>query len=172
MSLHSVTASLFSDISFVLQRLTPQEYAQPLEVLSNASLGQHTRHILEFFQCLMEQVGKGTIDYDVRQRNKDIEQNPLYAASVMEDLQAQMEKVDVQLPLLLIANYSGDVQNEAVNTTFGRELVYNIEHCIHHLAIIRIGLKCLKPGLTLPPQFGVAPSTVKYWNRQKANAHA
>jgi len=52
MHLSAVTASLFQDIAYYLEALAPDEYTQPLELLSQASLGQHTRHMLEFYQCL------------------------------------------------------------------------------------------------------------------------
>jgi hypothetical protein len=43
-----------------------------------------------------------------------------------------------------------------------RELVYNIEHVVHHMALVKIGLKELLPDLDLPDDFGVAVSTIRY----------
>jgi hypothetical protein len=58
--------------------------------------------------------------------------------------------------------------NLLVQSTIGRELIYNIEHTIHHLAIVKIALKSSIPGMHLPEHFGVAPSTIRY--RQEACA--
>jgi hypothetical protein len=55
-----------------------------------------------------------------------------------------------------------------VSSTVGRELIYNIEHTIHHLAIVKIALKAILPSLELPEHFGVAPSTIRH--RQEACA--
>ncbi|MDX1476670.1 MAG: hypothetical protein R3301_03155 [Saprospiraceae bacterium] len=49
-----------------------------------------------------------------------------------------------------------------MDSSLERELIYNIEHTIHHLAIIKIGLAIIAPDIPLPAHFGVAPSTVKY----------
>jgi hypothetical protein len=43
-----------------------------------------------------------------------------------------------------------------------RELMYNIEHTIHHLAIIKIGLNAVAPQIALSEHFGVAPSTIRH----------
>lgn len=47
----------------------------------------------------------------------------------------------------------------SIATNFYRELLYNIEHCIHHQAIIKIAM--LHMGKTqIPAHFGVAKSTM------------
>lgn len=163
-NLTAITSSIFSDISFYLNVLSKEEYSRPLTLLNGSSIGQHTRHVLEFFECLIKQVDEGLIDYDARQRNKLIEQNLAYAATIMESLAEEIAVIDLQTPLRLSVNFSLEDASEGscVQTTFGRELVYNIEHCIHHLAIVRIALHTLRPDLLVPPNFGVAPSTVKY----------
>ena len=43
-----------------------------------------------------------------------------------------------------------------------RELVYLIEHAIHHFALLRIGIQENFPEISLASDFGVAYSTVKY----------
>jgi hypothetical protein len=50
----------------------------------------------------------------------------------------------------------------AIASSLARELVYLIEHTIHHLAIIKIGLNQGYPHLVLPVNLGVAPSTLLY----------
>ena len=47
-----------------------------------------------------------------------------------------------------------------IDSTVGRELLYNLEHCIHHLALIKIGLKLVAPQIELPTHFGFARSTI------------
>jgi hypothetical protein len=48
-----------------------------------------------------------------------------------------------------------------VTTTYFREIVYNIEHTIHHLALIKVALIELKLSL-VDNNFGMAYSTIKY----------
>ena len=39
--------------------------------------------------------------------------------------------------------------------------MYNLEHAIHHHALIKVGLKIMTK-IELPESFGVAPSTIQY----------
>ncbi len=151
-----------------LKALNKPAYSQPLDLLSGASLGQHTRHILEFFQCLVEQAPSGTINYDARNRASSLEQDPTLAALIMKQLLEQLQACDLELSVRLDTNFSTETTDpaETVQSSFGRELVYNIEHTIHHLALIRIGLKALCPELTIPEGFGVAPSSIRFRQTQ------
>ena len=48
-----------------------------------------------------------------------------------------------------------------IESNYYRELMYNIEHCIHHQAIIKIAL--LHLGKTeIVENFGIAKSTIEY----------
>ena len=142
-----------------LQVLTPEEYRQPLDLLSAATIGQHTRHFIEFFQCLIQQLPAGEVNYDLRIRDKAIEEDPTTALIAIERICRELETCDLQQTMKLSACYSETV---TVPSNVARELVYNLEHTIHHLAIIRIGLAILRPALQLPESFGIAASTTKY----------
>lgn len=163
MNLIEATLSKLSNIQFYLQRLAPALYKEPLEILSFASIGEHTRHILEFYQCLLSQCSKGTINYDLRVRDTAIQQDPEIAAKVLSGIVELLPNSDIkrQLRLEICYDESQRVTN-MVNTSFERELVYNLEHVIHHMAIIKIGLSVVAPGISLPEGFGVAPSTIRF----------
>ena len=49
----------------------------------------------------------------------------------------------------------------AIETNYYREVAYNLEHTIHHMALIRVGITEIST-IQLPDDFGVASSTVKY----------
>jgi hypothetical protein len=51
---------------------------------------------------------------------------------------------------------------ETINTNYQRELVYNIEHAVHHMAIMKIGIKEVAAYINLPADFGIAISTIRY----------
>lgn len=54
-----------------------------------------------------------------------------------------------------------------VESSYCRELIYNIEHCIHHQAFIKTALFSI--GKTeIEENFGVAKSTIQY--RKKINS--
>lgn len=127
--------------------------------MSGATIGQHTRHFIEFFQCLLQQAPSGVLNYDLRRRNPAIENSPQAALAAIEDIQAAILHLDLSQELRLEGDLNGPF---FVSTNTGRELLYNLEHCIHHLAIIKIGLAILKPQLTLSEHFGLAASTAKH----------
>jgi hypothetical protein len=111
-------------------------------------------------QCQCSQI----IDYDKRQRNKKIETNPEYTVQVLNDLLQKIKEQPIEQQLYLEVDYCENDAQDTIPTSFKRELVYTIEHAIHHLAMIKIGLKIVEPSLVLPKDFGVASSTIKHRN--------
>jgi len=76
---------------------------------------------------------------------------------VIREIQNCLEKVDKPLnivcgsseePVIILSNYN-------------REVLYNLEHCIHHQALIRVALISTKE-VVISEDFGVAPSTMQY----------
>jgi hypothetical protein len=167
MTLFQAVDGIFEDMRRYLRHLDDEAYARPLDLLSGSSTGQHTRHIIEFFQCLLEQRVEGAINYDARRRNPAIEQWTDAAAKALEEIAQGIRAVPPKEALHLAVAYDGAAEpTEVVDTTFEREIVYNIEHTIHHLAMIKIGLRTVAPELELPRAFGVAPSTIRYQDQQ------
>lgn len=153
--------AIFEDGRFYLSKLTPQQYGQPLDLFSGSSLGQHTRHWIEFFQCLIFQCQEEDICYDKRKRDLVLESDPRFAIQALDSIEEQLSTLNFPKQIILT---SGMPQGPEVKlqTSFFRELWFVIEHAVHHLAIIKIGLSKEYPELTLPENFGVACSTLKF----------
>lgn len=159
---------ILSDVEKFLRKVPEEIYVEKIPLLSSTSLGQHCRHLIEFFQCLAHQVGEGHVCYDKRQRNLNIETDPNYAANQVLEVSSSLSMVLGNPPVALEVDYSlSGEEKSGVNSCFERELVYNIDHAIHHMAIIKIGLRAVAPDFELPEGFGVNPSTLRY---RKANA--
>ena len=64
--------------------------------------------------------------------------------------------------MILEALYNDD-SNELTrfHTNYYREVAYNLEHTIHHMALIKVGI-CEFTDILVPEGFGVAASTIKY----------
>ena len=78
-----------------------------------------------------------------------------------------MSKVDHSHMSHIIMVWSEMQENaEKLPSTVGRELEYLFHHMVHHLALIGVYLR--SQGVTLADDFGVAPSTIKFWNSSKA----
>ena len=152
----------FEQLINVLTQLRPEEYTRSSQYLSGATIGRHTRHIVELFQCLLAGLEGGIIDYDGRKRNPVIESDPEAAADALQTVLKSIQHPNKELQLVANFGYS-DQETEYTPTNYYRELIYNLEHTIHHMALIKVGLNEI--GFqNLPAEFGVASSTIRYRN--------
>lgn len=160
MELQQAIKNVFIQLTDVLEQLTQQQYTHPSKNLFLATIGQHTRHVIELFLCLENGYEVGVVNYEKRKRDHRIETDKLFAADLLNRITHQLSKKDKTL--LLEACYD-EPSNETmtVATNYVRELVYNLEHTVHHMALIRVGVNELS-GIKLPDDFGVATSTIKY----------
>lgn len=165
MNVKDVAAQALRDSLAYLGEIDPAVYSMPLELLFGASIGQHTRHFVEFYQCLLDQsaAGGGTVNYALRKRDLRIEENPAFAAAQIEQICSHLDRIDEHATCALVCDEHMETNSGmTVPSNIQRELLYNIEHTIHHLAIIKIGLTAIAPGISLPEHFGVAPSTIRH----------
>lgn len=68
----------------LLIQIEDKDYALRCSELSNASIGEHTRHIIEMLQCLTNEYKSGIVNYDKRIRNKLIETDSRFAADQID----------------------------------------------------------------------------------------
>ncbi|MEO3408309.1 hypothetical protein AAFN85_30620 [Mucilaginibacter sp. CAU 1740] len=162
MQLKEPISNLLEQLQYVIDELNPGQYTEPVKLLSQSSIGQHTRHILEFFVELNKGYESGMVDYDKRIRNKAIEADKDFAIGTINQIKNSIEKPDKEL--LLQAEYGEGADHQTqVFSNYYRELVYNLEHTVHHMALIRIGVNAISQVI-IPDEFGVAASTLKYRN--------
>ena len=130
----------------------------------NASIGQHYRHVLEHFHSLNKGQRSGEIDYDARERSVRIETEVTYASIATCDVLRALKRYTTETlvrecKVVNSVGYSAGVPSR-FDSYVSRELAYCVGHAIHHYAIIR--LICHEIGITVPPEFGVAPSTLRH----------
>lgn len=167
-SLQKASGHALGQLTAALNAIEADAYRTPLPVLSGGTIGRHVRHLVEFYQCLFEGLVIQQVNYDARARNPVLEQDKDLAGGILEYLMGRIAEVGADQPLTLLSSYHPD-QTVAIPSSLYRELVYNLEHCIHHQATIRIGLEALHQPLPLGDGFGLAPSTLNY---QQSNVHS
>jgi hypothetical protein len=151
-------------IASLLEKLKAEQYQHPSYYLSGASIGQHVRHIIEFYTCLYQAYNEHrSVNYDQRKRTILLEKNPIEAVKVIVQLSNWLQSEKIIGEISLHASY--EVANDlpcTIPSSFQRELAYCLEHSIHHQALIKIGL--FEQGLSnlIDKEFGVAPSTIKF----------
>ena len=163
------TAIILSQISDLLENLSNEQYRQPLELFNGSSLGQHVRHILDFYYCLVNGIECGKIDYSLRERNPLIENDTQYARQTFHH---SLDKVNTYCEtdnIKVIVDFSADesIERPFVSSSIGRELMYAYDHAVHHLAMVKMGLRTVFPNVTIHPSIGIAPSTLKHWKAKE-----
>lgn len=143
-----------------LEKLDDTGFSASLPVLSGSSIGQHVRHVAEMYGCLFDGLEAGVVCYESRKRDKSIESSRVRAIALLGNISGYLDQPDRSLTIK--ANF-GNTEAAAIEipTTYLRELAYNLEHTIHHMALIRIGIEAVS-GIGLDSDFGVAPSTMRF----------
>lgn len=156
MLIRSINNSL-DELVDLLNQLSETEYSKSCFELSGASIGEHTRHVIEMFQCLNQNYDSGIVNYDKRERNVLIQTNTDFAVQMILDvknsIQTENKKLELQQMIDGIAI--------KIQSNYYRELLYNLEHCIHHQALIKVAILKFE-NVAVSDNFGVARSTIEY----------
>lgn len=158
MTIQHLIKSVFEELEFALMELPSQLYFHSCEQLSDATIGQHVRHVIELFQCLLDGYETGRVNYEKRQRDKRIETEKDFAVYLLGTIAVDLDKIDKDL---LLEAGLGNENLITIHTNYQREMMYNLEHTIHHMALIRVAFQQMT-DIVLPESFGVAPSTIQY----------
>lgn len=147
----------FIQIIALLNQLNDTEYSFCHEELSNATIGEHTRHIIEMYQSLLKNYDSKVVNYDKRERNISIQTDKVDAIKAIHSILKDIDLENIEMTLEQGVN---EITFQ-VKTNYFRELLYNLEHSIHHQALIKVAVLKNK-NITLCPEFGIAKSTIEY----------
>ncbi len=126
----------------------------------------HVRHVIDHVQAFLTGLQTGEIDYNVRHRNSPGETDPDFAAAqllaIMSECEA-LENLNCAPPEELLVTSEIDcltTHTEKFRSNVAREVLYLINHTIHHAAYIRLLLKGC--GIELASHIGIAPCTATF----------
>ncbi|MEM1003407.1 MAG: DinB family protein [Bacteroidota bacterium] len=150
--------SVLMDMVSLLKSLDYDDYTKKHPLLSDSSIGEHTRHVIELLQQLLLGYNPGEVHYENRQRDIRIQDNIDYAMDCIANIISQMNRPNKSLRLgsMVLG------EETFIESNYFRELLYNLEHCLHHQAIIKVGLILLEKADELGDNFGVAKATISY----------
>jgi hypothetical protein len=156
---------VLENLKMVLLKIDANSFIQKNKMLSGGSIGEHFRHIVEFYQCCLSQKDSDEINYDLRPRNKCLEENLSLGIQTIDSILDTLKKLNDKEPRILKLATSNERLSELsgeIKTSLLRELVYCMDHCIHHQSLIKIAL--IEQNLIhfVDSSFGVAFSTQKY----------
>lgn len=159
MQFREAIKNVLSQLNNSLVDLSDEEYIRPSRTLFNATIGQHVRHVIELYICLFNGYETGVVNYEKRKRDTRIETDKDFAIELNQMIVNNLDKDNKELQLE--ASYDDHSFPVAVPTNYYREIIYNLEHTVHHMALIRVGINEVS-SITIPEGFGVASSTLKY----------
>lgn len=146
----------------LLPFLTEAQYCERLPTCFNASIGGHIRHNVDHYLSFLAGFTIGVIDYEARVRDTRIETDRDYALNVLGSICDRLQTlpaVNKSLRIRMENTDDGDVSAWGESTA-RRELQFLMSHTIHHYALVAVSCRIL--GVEPHPDFGVAPSTLRY----------
>lgn len=162
MEIKDTSSQVLEQLVELINKLDNEQFTRPLSVLSGNTIGKHIRHIIELYEQLLLGYDSGVINYDRRKRDLQTETETNYAIDKLKQINLAAENKSDK-PVQLMLDYSINCQvNDMVDSSYKRELAYNIEHAIHHMAIIKIAIENAYSEIVLDKAFGVAPSTIRF----------
>ena len=133
-----------------------------------SSIGAHLRHAVEHYLCFLRGLPTGEIDYDNRDRDRDLERCPETVRKTLDAIRRELTALGESAsdrPLLLRTLPSRHGDAVQIETTLRRELVFLANHTIHHLALIRVLAQVA--GCNTTPEVGLAFSTARFREAEK-----
>jgi uncharacterized damage-inducible protein DinB len=164
MQVLAVSKIIVNQLITLCEEISSHQYSASLDLLMNNSIGKHIRHIVEFYDILKDSCkGNCVLSYDKREHCSKTETEIKVAINRFKDILNWFDQIDRDVALTLNVSYDR-TQEEGfeINTSLERELVYNIEHAIHHMAIIRIAIEREFSSIKLDNHFGIAFSTIRF----------
>ena len=171
--LESLNASITQliDILDILAKLS-KDIQDTLYIEKN--IGQHIRHINDHFMAVKNGCSTEVIDYNSRNRGVSIETKMSSAHKQMLSLCAWIDSLRKNASA---TEFDKNIKirseidcfkttNQTFKSTIARELLYLINHTIHHAA--HIGLICRNEGIDIPLNTGMAPCTMSFLRAKQA----
>ena len=161
-------AGQLCDLVEVTERLPDQVYRRRPGKLPQTP-GMHVRHIIEHYEQFFAGLAQGEVNYDARRRNRLYETDRFVACTKLRDLIALLEQLSGNksasgikpgILTMVICTDGRQEKHVVLETTPERELLFLLQHTVHHCAQIKLLLE--QAGISTAASFGLAPSTLKF----------
>jgi len=152
----------FRDLILAIRRQSQPVYAR-------SGVGRHLRHVVDHFRAFEVGLESGVIDYNLRSRSSPLETDSEVALDELQGLILRLHSVNAaDLPVTIVSEICcSQCINTRIDGTTSRELLFLIQHSIHHLAYA--ALLSRQHGVDHDPAAGIAPATATYLRESGAN---
>lgn len=147
----------------LLGRLPERAFARTEERHAR-TVGPHLRHVLDHYSAFIAGLESFRVDYDARERDLRLESELAFAVARMREIVGELVLVEpdqLELPIRIRLEAGGPEAEQWSHSTVRRELQFLLSHTVHHFALIAVLLERFE--IAVPEDFGIAPSTLKYW---------
>ena len=157
----------------LLNRVDDAAYATSPGGMEPHRAGAHFRHIVEFYQAFLAGIASFHIDYDARRRDPEIERSRKAASDAIRTIIHELSscpalRFDAIVRVRMEDAPANAIHEAYMKSSIDRELQVLSTHTIHHFALIAMTLRL--HGIPMPPEFGMAPSTLRYQATRRAEA--
>ena len=153
----------------LLERISDSVYTATPVGLAPHKAGSHLRHILEFYECFLAGLPASNVDYDARKRDSSLERSrPAAGERIRSLIRAFGSELALRTDSVIRVRIEDSARSRIPEpfliSSVGRELQVLSSHTIHHFALMAMTLRAL--GVAVDPDFGKAPSTLRYMATQ------
>ena len=152
--------------NFLIKQIA-EEFVRAIRLIENltdegyAKIGGHFRHNLDFANSFLNGLASGKIDYGKRERDERIEQNRPFAIEQIVFLTRRLQSLPDEISGKEVLVRSEIDETVWHTSSAARELEFLHSHTVHHHALVAEKLNAF--GVKVSKDFGVAPSTLKFW---------
>ena len=160
--LRKALSSCLGQVETILDLIEQDSSDRAKLTYRDRSLGKHVRHIIDHVLAFKVAEESGLLDYDRRNRGSDIEVDWDTARQFLDGVREWLVNTETRsLPLRVKSEIDCKASvSELFESNSDRELLYLINHTIHHIAYMRLLME--QQGYQLPDHIGFAPSTASY----------
>jgi uncharacterized damage-inducible protein DinB len=162
-----------AQIGAIFTELANAAPSERIRLYQSVGVGRHVRHIIDHFNALKNVeliAATALIDYNQRSRDSVIEHDVEQGEIAVQSLAAWIAGFDPSCltdAVLVRAEIScSHTENGEFRSSFAREILYLINHTIHHAAYTKLLLS--REGLQLPAHVGIAPCTASFLRNKAA----
>lgn len=158
-------STALNDLKRLVDCFSEDQYAS-MSIEGVSAPGKHVRHITDHYEAFSCGLETGVIDYDMRSRASAQEKCQMNTALTINRIQTDILESSLSDKTLKLSSTVTEsaTQPYKLVTSVRRELVYLLNHTIHHTAMI--SLLARLHGVCDIPAGGVAPSTRRWEKAQ------
>lgn len=163
MELHKTTQLILLQLVGLLENFPDKHYRKSLEVIADASVANNMCTILRTYRNLIHGMERGEIDYNRKCAESGWELNKQLAVDSLRSIIHELDKWPDTAEIKVTSDI-GCMESHKLktNSTYGRELLFCMEHTIHHMVVMKTGVYIQWPEVEMPRNFGMVSES--YFN--------